>query len=101
MLVGTIARLLHQLLRGFLVVFDLEGRIAAPGMAGLEGAGCRHHRAGERTALEAISINAEIGAFPHTDVIPGRALDARELPGPDMRLFIGIELEAALLDLRH
>src|SRR5579864_5175842 len=99
MLVRAVTCLLHQLLRGVLVVFDLEGWIAAPGMAGLEGAGCRHHQAGEQTIAQAFTIDTEIGGLAHTDVVPGRAIDTRELPGPDMRLLIGIELEAALLDL--
>ena len=97
-LVGTEARLLHQLLRRRLVVLDLEGRIAAPGMARLEGAGRRHHQTGEQAVLQAFAIDAEIGRLADANVVPGRAFDARELPRPDMRLLVGVDDEAALLD---
>ena len=68
-------------------------------MAGLERSGRRHHQAGEQAFLEAFAVDAEIGRLADADVVPRRAFDARELPRPDMRRFIGLELEAALLDL--
>src|SRR4029077_3362671 len=46
-----------------------------------------------------LAIDAEIGGLADANVVPGRALDTRELPRPDMRLFVAVEHEAALLDL--
>ena len=43
--------------RGF-VILDLEGRIAAPGVARLEGAGRRHHQAGKQPVLQTFAIDA-------------------------------------------
>src|SRR5207248_6284317 len=98
LLVWAVACLLHQFLRRGLVVLDLETRIAAPGMARLEGAGRRHHQAREQAVLQAFTVDAEVCRLADADVVPGRSLDARELPRPDMRLLIGIEDETALLD---
>ena len=67
-------------------------------MAGLECAGRRHHQAGKQAVAQPFAIDAEIGRLADADVVPGRAFDTGELPGPDMRLFVGLELEAALLD---
>src|SRR5260370_257594 len=97
MLARAEARLLHQFLRRRLVVFDLEGRLATPGMTWLEGAGRRHHQSAKQAVLQALAVNAEIGGFAHADIIPGRALDARELPRPDVRLLGAVDQEAALI----
>src|SRR6202035_1086485 len=89
-LVRTKSRFLHQLLRRGLVILDLEGRVAAPGMTRLEGAGRRNHHAGEQSVLQAFAVYAEIGRLANANVVPGRAFGARELPRPDMRLLIGL-----------
>ena len=67
-------------------------------MPRLEGPGRRHHEARQQTVAQAFAIDAEIGRLADANVVPGRALDARELPRPDMGLFVGIKLEAALLN---
>jgi len=70
------------------VILDLEFRIAAPGMAKLEGAGCRHHQAAEQVVHHGVAVDTQVRGLAHADVIPGRALDAAELPGPHMRLLV-------------
>src|SRR5205085_1712199 len=95
---GTVTRLLHQLLRRRLVILDLKGRVAAPGMARLERTGRGHHQSAEQAVLQAFAVDAEIGRFADADVVPRRALGARELPRPNMRLLVGVENKAALLD---
>src|SRR4029077_19588848 len=98
LLARTVAGLLHQRLRSLQVILDLEGRSAAPGMAGLEGPCRRHHQAREQAVAHALAVDAEIGGLAEADVVPGGALDARELPRPDMRLLIGGDRESAPLD---
>src|SRR5258705_10476003 len=92
------AGLMHQVLRCGFVILDFEGRLAAPGMARFEGAGRRHHQAGKQALLQALAVDAEIGRLANANVVPRRTFDARELPGPDMWLLIGLKHEAALLD---
>jgi hypothetical protein len=70
-------------------------------MARLERAGRRHHQAAEQAVLHGGAVDAQVGGLAHADVVPGRAFDAAELPRPDMRLFVLVEHEAALLDLRQ
>ena len=44
-----------------------------------------------RPSFMDVAVDAEIGGLAHADVVPGRALDAAELPRPDMRLLIRVD----------
>ena len=76
-LVGAVAGLRQQLLGLGLVVFQLEGRLAEPLMAGRHEALRRDHQAGEQL-LHAFAVDREIGGLAHADVVPGRAFGARD-----------------------
>ena len=94
------AGLTHQLLGGIRVVGDVELRIAPPRVARWDGAlWYRHHptKQLEKTG----SVNAEVGSMAHALIQPRRAFGERQLPGPDVRLLIEVDLVAAALDLRH
>ena len=56
----------------------------------------RDHQAAEQL-LHALAVDREIGGLAHADVVPGRALDAREVPGPVVRIGVGDDLEAGRL----
>ena len=74
-------------------------RIAPPRMAGRHGALGHFHQAAEQL-LQLVAVDAQVGGLAHPLVEPGRAFGERELPGPHVRLRVGIQHEALRLDLR-
>ena len=66
-------------------------------MAGRHRALRHFHQAVER-ALQLLAIDAQVGGVAHALVEPGRALGERELPRPDVRLRVGGDDEALVLD---
>ena len=98
LLVRAEAGFLHQLLRRRLVVFDLERRIAAPGMAGLEGAGRRHHQAGEQASFRPSRSMQRLAALRTRMSFQGEPSMRENCHGQTCGSSLRIDDEAALLD---
>ena len=90
----------QQLLRAFGVVFDVELRIAIPGVARW------HHAFGwqaieAKQAADAVAVNRQIHCLAHLEIGSGVAFDKRKLPRPGVRVRIAGDLVAARLQLRN